>query len=1008
MAILDNNIPQPIPPGTAGVPQNWIVSPGLLTKMPGADGSQPIYIPLSTNSDYQNPPSSNYVNLNKKSAVTGNYPIIPTGEELRATWVNVLQDPSTPASVTNPIVGRYAFWMDDENAKININTAYGKPASMKLLRTNPLDRTAVDASYDNVGFNALRLADPNAATSGNQYLDSYPNDGTHMASGTVANAVGTSKTNSSNGQELGARLYPLWHPSAVNLDVLGSDLNRVSLADWIFNGTWNSANGCVPNAGTGQYRPLAYPEQVMQFVNASNPNFYQTNKFNLTTYNRAPEFNAFGKPRLLPETRIRTRTASPTTQDSMDTNAASGAELEFYQTPDLDPMGPMYFHGTDNERPNSSSRWSDLTSVQMVGDYLSGLLAKNNWPGMPARSFVDKWGGDDTAKREADQVAWNIVAMENYATGVENCGPNTPNEWPDAHALSFMRTTQVATADSGGNISPNIPLVSQLPVGSPYLDPNYCLRYGALSHKAIMPFTAKPYANEVALVVTAIPTNPTNPTGAFNLELEMEVELYVPKRFAPGTFWQHFNLCFNLTHFYYTVSDSAGHIALQAADGYSPGYGDGGTSDGYGGGDHSSNSAGSGGSARKAPYINFLAGAVPSISGTAVWPADSYQPILSNKPVYNADGTIKTAGSGIWVCSGTAMQNLPTKATGSSAPNPLLVPFQGQVHVQAKARLFLYANTIDRTYEIVPVWDNADCSLPALKPPTGQGDSLTWDFSVDLSAMPLQGGQFTRSLEVADSRLGGMTKREGRHRHLAAASQRGIRPTGRFRHARRNQRRLVESRSRQLRLSGLPERVLSQFPTADDWFSLVRADRDAAWVGQPDIHLRTECGEGRCPGLADPRPDGARLRGHSPARPGTAELPAQHDGQTQRQREDLSRQSRHAQPAAASVVQKHGARFVAHPTHQQHHPAQPVGRGLRCAGPIRLHRRTLRGGWRGGRHDPAQRRDQRWHDHKLAEGNPHPQFGEPAYHSIKHLQGSRDGASRPRQESCLQHQLRCR
>ncbi len=40
-------------------------------------------------------------------------------------WANLLRDPTQPASTNNAIVGRYAFWVDDEGAKVNVNTADG-------------------------------------------------------------------------------------------------------------------------------------------------------------------------------------------------------------------------------------------------------------------------------------------------------------------------------------------------------------------------------------------------------------------------------------------------------------------------------------------------------------------------------------------------------------------------------------------------------------------------------------------------------------------------------------------------------------------------------------------------------------------------------------------------------------------------------------------------------------------------------------------------------------------
>ena len=38
-------------------------------------------------------------------------------------WIYVAQDPSQPLGTANPIIGRYAFWTDDEASKLNLNTA---------------------------------------------------------------------------------------------------------------------------------------------------------------------------------------------------------------------------------------------------------------------------------------------------------------------------------------------------------------------------------------------------------------------------------------------------------------------------------------------------------------------------------------------------------------------------------------------------------------------------------------------------------------------------------------------------------------------------------------------------------------------------------------------------------------------------------------------------------------------------------------------------------------------
>lgn len=45
--------------------------------------------------------------------------------KIEVGWINVLEDPSAPAGPNNSVVGRYAFWVDDETTKINVNTADG-------------------------------------------------------------------------------------------------------------------------------------------------------------------------------------------------------------------------------------------------------------------------------------------------------------------------------------------------------------------------------------------------------------------------------------------------------------------------------------------------------------------------------------------------------------------------------------------------------------------------------------------------------------------------------------------------------------------------------------------------------------------------------------------------------------------------------------------------------------------------------------------------------------------
>ncbi len=98
----------------------WSMSPGLITHWSYTSTTGTPYALFSTG-------STNLVNLNAPMG-DGTCPIAggASAPNISVYWANVLRDPSSStASAANPIVGRYAFWIDDENAKININTADG-------------------------------------------------------------------------------------------------------------------------------------------------------------------------------------------------------------------------------------------------------------------------------------------------------------------------------------------------------------------------------------------------------------------------------------------------------------------------------------------------------------------------------------------------------------------------------------------------------------------------------------------------------------------------------------------------------------------------------------------------------------------------------------------------------------------------------------------------------------------------------------------------------------------
>jgi hypothetical protein len=359
-SILYKNIPQPLPPGQTPAANNWSVAPGMLfvgnTSIPLSSGDS------TSSSD----PDLNQVD-------SGGNPEIGAGTQIKVAWVNVFADPSQAANGTvqlangtyNQIVGRYAFWMDDENSKINLNTAYGKPTT----------QGGYFANLSGVGLNS--------------YIYGVPSFNI---------PIGTNPRfpNSTNP-------YSLGHPSSVSLDssLFGAaTLDRDTL--W-----YDRLN-----------RSIASAAEVTNYASTGST-FFQQNKFWLTHVNADPEFNAFGKARIF----FTDAAFQPSSKSAQLIFPGSDG---FTFVPEVssttgsfrDSAEPLTFHvdanistvGQDTPAQNSA-----VAAVQQIASYLN-----LRWSGYQ-HSFVEKWSvnqttADTQGKREAQQVAWNMFAMAATAT----------------------------------------------------------------------------------------------------------------------------------------------------------------------------------------------------------------------------------------------------------------------------------------------------------------------------------------------------------------------------------------------------------------------------------------------------------------------------------------------------------------------------------------------------------------------------------------------------------------
>ncbi len=367
--LLRTNIPEParLSEGPANAPgENWFINPGRLTVL--KDGGTPQYIPLHTGEVTEPPPSGqprNAESVDLNQPLPGHTAPVITGPAndgsgtappMRVRWVNLLRDPAQAAGPDNRLTGRYAFWMDDECARLNFNTALGKPEATDGTKFgDQLKKGFVTPTFDR-GDSSILYNNASSPT------------------------------------------WALGRPQSVNLDILFDKPSELR-ADQLV-------------AQTFLHGFARHPEAITDFVDVPSPqDWYEKNKFALTFYNRAPEFNAFGKSRLFTSFVPLSLEAGPNYQHPFiyDPNKTYTGKTDSSEILHLNALlGNFGFTSGVVDDDGSTTLGGNVVNRQQI-DMLLGYL-KRRWPGY-SRSFWDKYG-----ETECWQIALNTVLMARVAT----------------------------------------------------------------------------------------------------------------------------------------------------------------------------------------------------------------------------------------------------------------------------------------------------------------------------------------------------------------------------------------------------------------------------------------------------------------------------------------------------------------------------------------------------------------------------------------------------------------
>ncbi len=300
----------------------WSVSPGVLTRWAYTNATALTNVPLFSVST-----TTNLVNLNASSS-DGSYPIVggTNPPAISVKWANVLENPTAPASITNQIIGRYAFWMDDESAKINVNTAdgtqkyttnsagLGTPSELSLLALKQSGAAISTATASNIvqlartdGFHTLGEILRASGVTTNLLKENVFNLTVSSRSPEI-NIFGEPKTffipgfptvaSPANGNFFatnGITLQPL-----SELYPTPSQLPGFTYADLYTPASGNNTNswsGSILNGGPRPW-PLLFMQQIPSIDFCKNGNLYQANApgFNIALLSKyLSGFNGMGK-----------------------------------------------------------------------------------------------------------------------------------------------------------------------------------------------------------------------------------------------------------------------------------------------------------------------------------------------------------------------------------------------------------------------------------------------------------------------------------------------------------------------------------------------------------------------------------------------------------------------------------------------------------------------------------------------------------------------------------------
>ncbi len=333
-------------------------------------------------------------------------PVPPTStKNLTATWGGQVTTSAVP-TLANPIVGRVAFWTDDEDAKLNVNTAAeGTYADTPIanIGSNVMPGTTTPSSFVYPQLAAIGDVTLALNQGAQREYQRYPG---HPATtclspvfGTVLNSLGTAGTTQFRATLVKTITDSI--PRVSDYPVITGNSGVSSMGGTQDPGSVNTAP-LVPDkdrlyASLDEYQFLAptaaaSSRSAQTFGSTSDmqkteQNLVDTCRFFLTAHSKSPELNLFGLPRVA---------MWPTWDDSNATRRSDfDKEIIHCATIAAATSDPHRMAFTRKD-PTSPTTDFNIARNQQVYGYLQTLMGRAV-PGFGG-NFSTKYGTTDTSQ----------------------------------------------------------------------------------------------------------------------------------------------------------------------------------------------------------------------------------------------------------------------------------------------------------------------------------------------------------------------------------------------------------------------------------------------------------------------------------------------------------------------------------------------------------------------------------------------------------------------------------